>query len=116
MADDCRTLVREILATRVTPSQPQGIAPKQVVRRLAELPDECAFELRATARQLLSGLAEGEEGLLNSVLDALTWRRDPEARDILLDTIRSRDAMQKEDYVSMLEELDYEDEAPAALL
>lgn len=116
MADNCRTLIREILATRVTPSQPHGIAPKKVVRKLAELPDECASELRATARELLSGLPESEEGLLNSVLDALTWRRDPEVRDILLDTLRSRDAMVKEDYVSMLEELDHEDEAPAALL
>lgn len=116
VADDCRTLIREILATRAGPSQPNGIAPERVVRELAELPDECAPGLRATARELLSGLLESEEGLLNSVLEALTWRRDPAAPDLLLNTLRNRAAMVKEDYVSMLEELDREDDAPAALL
>lgn len=116
MADNCRTLIREILATQVTPSQPHGIPQEKVVPKLAELPDECASELRATARELLRGLPESEGGLLYSVLNALTWRQDPEVRDILLDTLRSRYAMVKEHYVSMLEELDHEDEAPAALL
>ncbi|MEV7043530.1 HEAT repeat domain-containing protein [Amycolatopsis sp. NPDC051061] len=87
-----------------------------MIRELGELPAECAAELRTVARRLLKELPHSGEGAVTAVLEALTTRRDPAAGDLLVDALKSPHTMQKEDYVSMLEDIDRSEDAPAGLL
>jgi HEAT repeat protein len=87
-----------------------------VIRSLGELPPECTAELRTVARQLLEHLPGGGESAVAAVLEALTARRDPAVGDLLVDALKSTHTAQKEDYVSMLEEIDRFEDAVAGLL
>ena len=116
MASSYHSLIQEILATRKSRTNPHGASPETVIRRITELPPEYAAEIRSIARQLIVGLPLTGEGALNSMLEALTMRRDSAAGDLVIDALKSRHTMQKEDYVSMLEELDRSEDASASLL
>jgi hypothetical protein len=87
-----------------------------VSRQLARLPAECRGDVRAAARDLLTRLPETNEGDFSAALEALVLLDDPEVGDLAAAAIRNPHAMVKEDYVSILEDLDELDRAVAALL
>lgn len=115
MADDCGALVRRILDMRKSRTRRDGVPATTVVQRLVELPSACRPELRATAAYLLGALPDADEGALNVVLEALTEMGDPAATELVSKALQSRNTMLKEDYVSMLEDLEGVEEAIAGL-
>jgi hypothetical protein len=61
-------------------------------------------------------LPHSDEGAVTAILEALTARQDPAAGDLLVHALKNPHTMQKEDHVSMLEDLDRPEDAPTALL
>ena len=110
----CRAEVEAILQSRGT--HRGGVPGHEVARRLALLPAECRDDVRAAARNLLTGLPETSEGDFAVALDALVLLDDPDVGDLAAGAIRNPFALVKEDYVSTLEDLDERDRAVTALL
>ena len=111
---DCRTAVQEILAQ--WHSRPNGLFGKQVTAQLLELPADCRTEMRRVVENILAELPESHEGDLEPVLTALVECDDDRVVELTVAALRNRYTMVKEDYVSILQDLDAGEQATAALL
>lgn len=115
MEGDCDLRIEEALATLKCAERPHGVPAYTVAIRLIELLPACRRQLHTTAQNLLVGLP-GAEPALAVVLEALTGVSDDLAGDLLMSAVGNRSAMRKEDYVSMLDDLDRTMEGERALV
>jgi hypothetical protein len=112
---DCRAAVDEILARRNSRRNPGGIPGRQVSAQLSKLPAACRQEMRRVVEDILAKLPESDEGDLEPILTALAETGDDRVADLAAAALRNPFTMVKEDYASILSDLDADEQATEAL-
>ena len=113
---DCRAEVDAIVRSRKSRQRPQGAPGHEVSRTLARLPARCRPDIEFAARDSLAALPAANEGDFAAILNALALMNDPLVTDLAVSAIRSPHTMVKEDYVSVLEDVDQLDLAIQSLI